>query len=109
MPCLCGMFACTHWILVQNYAFLTYGKHQYLREKPYFLYNYQFLKQSSQISKKRNNLKIIVAENLQSESLAGSEKPKYFLVFLSLNRTFERYSKVLSFGKAKIIFGFSLT
>ena len=94
--------------MVQNYAFLTYGKHQYLREIPYFLYNYQFLKQSSQISKKRNDLKIIVAENLQSESLAGSEKP-FFLVFLSLNRTFERYSKVLAFGKAKIIFGFSLT
>ena len=36
-------------------------------------------------------------------------KAKIFLAFLSLNRTFERYSKVLAFGKAKIIFGFSLT
>jgi type VI protein secretion system component Hcp len=44
--------------LAQNYWFLTYDKHQYLREKPYFLYNYQFLKQSSQISKKYDNLKL---------------------------------------------------
>ena len=38
-----------------------------------------------------------------------TQKNVYYLVFCSLNRTFDLTSKVLAFEKTQILFGFLLT